>query len=249
MQTIDVGCGVGGRRRTSIVCMAVNYMEFGTLKEKPPRAAFFKSSHSVIGDGDVMHLPDVPASIFEGEAEMALVIGRRASKVPVEHALDYVFGYMNFVDGSARGLAAGMGLPYFMKCQDDFAPLGPYIVTADEIADPQNLRVRQWNNGTLTHDYPTSDMAHNIAESIAFVTANTTLDVGDVLSLGVNHQGLHPLQHGDVVEQEIEGLGRLTFQVSDALERTWARETRAERREAGAEGPAPQLSGKYAATD
>ncbi|MCZ6888585.1 MAG: fumarylacetoacetate hydrolase family protein [Gammaproteobacteria bacterium] len=231
---------------TSIVCMAVNYMESGTLKDKPAKQAFFKSSHSVIGPGDTMRLPDVPASIFEGEAELAVVIAKTATRVSVETAHDYIFGYMNFVDGSARGLAAGMGLPYFMKCQDDFAPLGPWLVTPDELDDPQNLNVRQWNNGTLTHDYNTNDMAHNIAESIAFVTANTTLEAGDVLALGVNHQGLHPLQDGDVVEQEIDGIGRLTFTVADPLQRTWDRQTRAQRRAAGEKGPTPQVSGKYA---
>jgi 2-keto-4-pentenoate hydratase/2-oxohepta-3-ene-1,7-dioic acid hydratase in catechol pathway len=230
---------------TSIICMAANYMELGTLKEKPPKAAFIKSSYSVIGDGDVMELPDVPASIFEGEAEIALVIGKRATKVSVEDAMDYVFGYTNFVDGSARGLLTGMGLSYFMKCQDTFAPIGPYIVTPDELADPQNLHARQWNNGKLTHDYNTDDMAHNIAESISFVTANTTLDAGDMIALGTNHQALHPLQDGDVVEQEIEGLGRLVFTVADPLRRTWERESRADRRASGAEGATPQLRGKY----
>lgn len=227
---------------TALVCMAVNYMENGTLKEKPPQQAFFKNSHAVIGEGDTMHLPDAPASIFEGEAEMALVIGKKATRVPEEDAYSYVFGYLNFVDGSARGLPGGMGLPYFMKGQDDFAPLGPWITTADEIDNPMNLDVKQWVNGKVTHDYNTDDMAHNIQASVHFVTSNTSLEPGDVIALGTNHGGLHPLQHGDVVEQEVEGLGRLTFTVHDDLERTWERATRAER---GKDGPAPQLSGKY----
>ncbi|HAA76243.1 TPA: fumarylacetoacetate hydrolase [Candidatus Latescibacteria bacterium] len=231
---------------TSIVCMAGNYMEFGTLPEKPTQTAFFKSSYAVIGDSDTMQLPDVPASIFEGEAEMALVISKRASKVKPEDAMEYVFGYMNFVDGSARGLAAGMGLPYFMKCKDTFAPIGPYIVTADEIDDPHKLHIRQWNNGKVTHDYNTDDMAYTIAETVAFVTFNSTLDAGDVIAVGVNHGQLHPLQDGDVVEQEIDGLGRLTFKVEDELKRTWKRETRAERADAGEQGATPQLTGKYA---
>ena len=231
---------------TSVVCMAGNYMEFGTLPEKPAQTAFFKSSYAMIGDGDTMQLPDVPASIFEGEAEMALVISKRATKVKVEEAMDYVFGYLNFCDGSARGLAAGMGLPYFMKCKDTFAPIGPYIVTADEIENPHKLRVKQWNNGKVTHDYNTDDMAYTIAETVAFVTANSTLDAGDVIAVGVNHGQLHPLQNGDVVEQEIEGLGRLTFKVEDALNRTWKRETRAERADLGEQGATPQLTGKYA---
>ena len=227
---------------TALVCMAVNYMENGTLKEKPPQQAFFKNSHAVIGEGDTMHLPDAPASIFEGEAEMALVIGRKATRVPEEDVYSYVFGYLNFVDGSARGLPGGMGLPYFMKGQDDFAPLGPWITTADEIDNPMNLAVKQWVNGKVTHDYNTDDMAHNITASVHFVTSNTSLEAGDVIALGTNHGGLHPLQHGDVVEQEVEGLGRLTFNVHDDLERTWERATRAER---GKDGPAPQLTGKY----
>lgn len=229
----------------SIVCMAVNYMENGRLKTKPEPQAFFKNSHSVIGEAGIMHLPDCPASIFEGEAEVALVIGKKATRVEAEDAYDYIFGYLNFVDGSARGLPMGMGMPYFMKGQDESAPLGPWITTADEIEDPMNLHVRQWNNGKLTHDYNTDDMAHDIAASLAFVSANTTLEPGDVIALGTNHQGLHPLQHGDVVEQETDGLGRLTFHVHDDLERCWTRATRAEWTATGEKGHAPQVSGKY----
>ena len=80
--------------------MAVNYMEFGTLKEKPAPQAFFKNSHSVIGPDETMTLPDVPASIVEAEAELALVIGKKAKNVKPEEAYDYIFGYLNFADGS-----------------------------------------------------------------------------------------------------------------------------------------------------
>ncbi len=234
-------------RPISIVCMAVNYMENGTLKEKPPRQAFFKSSHSVIGHDETMHLPDAPASIFEAEAELALVIGRKATRVAPEDAAHHIFGYLNFVDGSARGLSAGMGLSWFMKGQDDFAPLGPWITTADEIDDPMRLQVKQWNNGELTHDYNTDDMAHDIATSLAFISANTTLWPGDVIALGTNHQDLHPLQHGDVVDQEIDGLGRLTIHIDDPLGRTWARHTRGQwAASGGTGGHSPQLTGKYA---
>src|SRR6266566_1995445 len=88
----------------NIVCMAVNYMEDGTRAEPAPINAFHKSPSAVIGNGDTMVLPDVPATIFEGEAELALVIGKRASRVPASEALSYVFGYVNFIDGSARGM-------------------------------------------------------------------------------------------------------------------------------------------------
>ena len=87
----------------NIVCMAVNYMEDGTRSEPAPINAFHKSPNSVMGHGDTMVLPDVPATIFEGEAELALVIGKRASHVRASEAMDYIFGYLNFIDGSARG--------------------------------------------------------------------------------------------------------------------------------------------------
>src|SRR4029450_6285534 len=88
----------------NIDCMAVNYMEDGTRSEPAPINAFHKSPGAVIGNGDTMVLPDVPATIFEGEAEVALIIGKRASRVKAEEAMSYVFGYTNFIDGSARGL-------------------------------------------------------------------------------------------------------------------------------------------------
>src|SRR5215207_903645 len=91
-------------RPINIDCMAVNYMEDGTRTEPAPINAFLKSPNAIIGDGDTMILPDVPATIFEGEAEMALVIGKRASGIRAADAMDHIFGYMNFIDGSARGL-------------------------------------------------------------------------------------------------------------------------------------------------
>ena len=90
---------------SNIICMAVNYMEDGTRDEPAPINAFQKSPNAVIGNGDTMVLPDIPASIFEGEAEIALVIGKKAKNVKQEDAYDYIFGYINFIDGSARGLS------------------------------------------------------------------------------------------------------------------------------------------------
>jgi 2-keto-4-pentenoate hydratase/2-oxohepta-3-ene-1,7-dioic acid hydratase in catechol pathway len=232
----------------NIVCMAVNYMEDGTRSEPAPINAFLKSPSAIIGPGETMVLPDVPATIFEGEAEMAVVIGRRASFVKEADAMDYVFGYVNFIDGSARGLPPSGNTFYQMKSRDTFAPLGPYIVTADEVPNPLNLQVRQWINGKLTQNYNTSDMAHKIARCIEWVTSIHSLEPGDILALGTNHRGLHPLQDGDVVELETDGLGRLRFNVRDGLKRTWKPETRLERQQQGLEGPTPQLTGKYAPT-
>jgi 2-keto-4-pentenoate hydratase/2-oxohepta-3-ene-1,7-dioic acid hydratase in catechol pathway len=232
---------------SAIVCMAVNYMEDGTRTEPAPINAFLKTPSCVIGDGDTMILPDVPATIFEGEAELAVVIGRRASGVRESEAMDYVFGYTNFIDGSARGLPPPGNVFYQMKSRDTFAPIGPYLVTADEISDPQNLAIKLWNNGTLMQDFPTSDMAHKIARCIEWVSSIHTLEPGDILATGTNHGGLNPFQDGDLVELETEGLGRLRIRVRDELKRTWARETRKQRAQQGQEGTTPQLTGKHAA--
>jgi 2-keto-4-pentenoate hydratase/2-oxohepta-3-ene-1,7-dioic acid hydratase in catechol pathway len=233
-------------RPRNIVCMAVNYMEDGTRAEPAPINAFTKSPNAIIGPGETMVLPDTPAHVFEGEAEVAAVIGRRTSGVGAAHAMAHVFGYMNFIDGSARGLPPPGNVFFQMKSRDTFAPIGPFIVTADEIADPHALRVRLWVNGALKQDFNTSDMAHKIPRCIAWVSAIHTLDPGDILATGTNHRGLNAFQDGDTVELETQGLGRLRIAVSDPLKRTWSRETRLEREQKGLQGLTPQLTGKYA---
>jgi 2-keto-4-pentenoate hydratase/2-oxohepta-3-ene-1,7-dioic acid hydratase in catechol pathway len=233
-------------RPVNIVAMAVNYMEDGTRSEPAPINAFHKSPSAIIGPGDTMVLPDVPATIFEGEAEMAVIIGKRASNVRTAEAMSYVFGYTNFIDGSARGLPPSGNTFYQMKSRDTFAPIGPYIVTADEVRDPDNLKVQLWVNGQLKQNFNTSDMAHKIPRCIEWVTSIHALEPGDILATGTNHRGLSGFQNGDVIELEVEGLGRLRFDVRDDLKRTWGRETRLDRQQKGQEGTTPQLSGKHA---
>ena len=232
----------------NIVCMAVNYMEDGTLEKAAPINAFHKASTAIIGPGDTMVLPDVPATIFEGEAEMAVVIGKRATRVPAAEAMNYIFGYINFVDGSARGLPPSGNVFFQMKSRDTFAPIGPYLVTKDEIADPQKLPINLWVNGALKQSFNTDDMAHNIARCIEWATSIHTLEPGDILATGTNHRGLSSFMDGDVVELETQGLGRLKFNIHDDLKRTWSRETRLDRQNAKQEGPTHQLTGKYAKT-
>src|SRR5207244_11686004 len=143
----------------NIVAMAVDYMEDGTRAEPAPINAFHKSPNAVIGDGETMVLPDVPATIFEGEAEVALVIGKRASHVSAAQAMDHVFGYVNFIDGSARGLLPSGNTFCHMKSRVTFAPMGPYLVTADEVRDPHRLLVRPCVHETLKQDYQTTKRA------------------------------------------------------------------------------------------
>ena len=233
-------------RPGNIDCMAVNYMEDGTRDAPAPINAFHKAANAIIGDGDTMVLPDAPATIFEGEAELAVVIGKRATRVPAAEAMDYVFGYMNFIDGSARGLPPAGNVFFQAKSRDTFAPIGPYIVTAEEIEDPQKLSVRLWNNGELMQNFNTDDMANKIARCIEWVSSIHTLEPGDILATGTNHRGLHAFQDGDRIELEVEGLGRLHVSVRDDLKRTWSRETRLDRQNQGHDTPTPQVSGKYA---
>src|SRR5205807_2298228 len=204
----------------NIDCMAVNYMEDGTRSAPAPINAFQKTANAVCGPGDTMVLPDVPATIFEGEAELALVIGKYASNVKAEDAMGHVFGYMNFIDGSARGLTPPDF--YRQKSRDTFAPIGPFLVTADEVADPHHLQVKLWNGGTLMQDYNTDDMGNKIPRCIEFLTSIHALEPGDIIAMGTSHSGLNPFMDGDTIEIETEGLGRLTIKVRDDLERTWA---------------------------
>jgi 2-keto-4-pentenoate hydratase/2-oxohepta-3-ene-1,7-dioic acid hydratase in catechol pathway len=231
----------------NIDCMARNYMEDGTLPEKPPINAFHKTPSSIVGQGDTMVLPDIPATIFEGEAELGVIIGRCGKDITVSEAMQYVFGYTNLIDGSARGIPPRENAFYQMKSRDTFCPIGPFLVTADEVPEPQNMPVRLWNSGALMQSFNTLDMAYDIAESIAFVSSVHTLQPGDILATGTNHRGLHPFMDGDVVELEVGNLGRLRILVRDDLRRTWKRESRRDRALAGLKGVTPQLTGKYAA--
>ena len=207
---------------TQIVAMAANYMEHGAREAPAPINAFLKSSNSIIGDGDTLVLPDAPAAIFHHEAELGVVIGSEAAHVDADDAYQYIFGYVNFIDGSARGVG---GNSFFQgKSWDTFGPTGPCLVTADEIDDPQNLNVRLWVNGTLRQNFPTSDMAYNIARCIEWASGITKLEPGDILATGTNHQGLGAMQDGDVIEMHIDGLDKLTINVQDDLKREWSRE-------------------------
>jgi 2-keto-4-pentenoate hydratase/2-oxohepta-3-ene-1,7-dioic acid hydratase in catechol pathway len=238
----------------NIDAMAVNYMEDGTRKEPAPINAFHKSPSAIIGPGDTMVLPDVPATIFEGEAELAVVIGKRATQVKAADAMDYIFGYTCFIDGSARGLPPAGNVFFQMKSRDTFCPIGPYLVTKDEVPDVNNLQIRLYNNGVLYQNFNTSDMAHKIPRCIEWLTSIHTLEPGDIIATGTNHRGLNPFMDGDKIELEIDHVGRLSFNVKDDLKRKWERVTRLQMHERAAQKTpgaypdyTPQVAGKYAA--
>jgi len=234
-------------RPSTIDCMAVNYMEDGTRSEPAPINAFHKAPSGIIGDGETMVLTDIPATVFEGEAELAAIISKRAENVSQADAMDYIFGYTNFIDGSARGLPPPGNVFFQVKSRATFAPLGPWIVTADEIPDPQKLQVKLTNSGKVMQNFNTDDMAHKIPRIIEWLSSIHPLEAGDIVATGTNHRGLHPFMDGDLIELEIERIGKLTVKVRDDLKRKWKRITRLEHAESGKEGPhTTQVSGKYA---
>ena len=225
-------------RPGKMLCMARNFIE-SPNEEAQPLNAFLKSPNAVIDPGSTVVIPSAPATIFEHEAELAVVIGKRASHIKAADAYDHVFGYVNFMDVSARGLAVGnLATDTFFpgKSWHTFAPMGPYLVTADEVPDPQHLQVKLWVNDELRQDYSMTGMARTIAESLEWASGITPLDPGDIFSCGTNHQGLGPLQDGDVVAMEAAVLGRLTVAVKDDLKREWPRLTRAQKEAAEAKG-------------
>lgn len=207
-----------------IMCMGANYKENGT-RPVSPMWGFLKNPEGVIGPGDTLVLPKFDANVFHHEPELVVVIGKQGKDIAQADAMPYVFGYTCGVDGSAREGTTGSngGGTRLGKSFDTFAPLGPCIVTADEIADPHKLNVRLSVDGELRGAYNTDDMAHPIPECIEFYSMFMTIKPGDLLFTGTNHQGLGAMQDGDHLEMEIEGIGALDIHVSDPLKRKWAR--------------------------
>lgn len=202
-----------------IVAMGVNYLEF-TPGPPQPIMVFLKSPEAVPDPGDTITLPPHEFTICHHEAELTVVIGKKARNVPQAQWQDYVFGYTCGVDVSARGQWGGN--VFIGKSFDGFNPLGPCIATKDEIPDPHTIQVRFFVDGQPRHDYNTSDMAHKIPECVEYCSSIMTLLPGDVIMLGTNHQGIGPLQDGETAEMEVKEIGpRLTFKVSDPQKRSW----------------------------
>ena len=212
-------------RPGKILCCIGNYWEH-MQRDPNPLNMFLKNPDAVIGTGDTIVLPEFTEPyVFHHEAELAIVIKGPAKKVAQADYRQAIFGFTCIVDVSARaeGRRTWRSGSWMGKSFDTFAPLGPCIVTADELPDPNDLRVRLWNGGELMHDYNTNDMEHRVPELIAFASTIMTLYSGDVIACGTNHEGLGPLQDGDRVEMEIAGIGRMALNVADPLKRRWDR--------------------------
>ncbi len=179
---------------------------------------FIKSSTCIIGDQETVELPPIEVDHFAHEAELAVVIKKGGKKIKAADAMDHVFGYTAFIDVSSRGV----GNTYFLrKSFDTFGPMGPVLVTADEVDDPHNLGVKLWVNETLRQDFRTSDMEIQIPQLIEEASAVCALEPGDVISTGTHHRGLGPIQDGDTLTIEIEKIGGFKVSVADPGKRKW----------------------------
>jgi 2-keto-4-pentenoate hydratase/2-oxohepta-3-ene-1,7-dioic acid hydratase in catechol pathway len=207
-------------RPGKIVCMGGNFGEF--VGRKGVMWGFLKSPEAVLDPGGTVVLPPEDANIFHHEAELVAVMGHTATRVSKDGALRNVFGYMCGCDVSGRFPPESR--QQFGKSFDTFAPIGPCIATWDEVPDPHQVQVRMWVDGQPRHDYPMSDIARSIEESLAWMSSMVTLKAGDLFFLGTNHQGIGPLQDGEHAVIDIDRVGRLEFTVRDPLQRRWPKE-------------------------
>lgn len=194
----------------------------GFTTEVPPEPLLFPKTPNVLVGPDAPIV--IPAFLKEYgfdelrtdyEAELAVIIGRRCKNVPEADAMDCVLGYTCMNDVSQRNIQNGDRTGWFRgKSLDTFGPIGPRVVLAKDLPDPQNLQIRCRLNGKTVQEGHTSQMIFTIPEIIAFVSKNFTLEVGDIILTGTP-SGVGPLHHGDSVEVEIEEIGVLKNTVID----------------------------------
>ncbi len=204
-----------------VIALGRNYAahakEGGSQPPKYPML-FHKTATSLLGAGGTIVIPPVTKRV-DYEAELAVIIGRTCKQVSEEEALDYVAGYAAANDVSARDLQRRTSQFSAGKMVDTFGPLGPALVTRDEVPDPQNLRIQTRLNGQVMQDSNTKMMIFSVAFTISYISQITTLEVGDVILTGtpegVGFARKPPvyLKEGDVVTIEVEGVGTLSNSV------------------------------------
>ncbi len=207
-------------RPGKILCVGLNYADHARESELALPTfplCFAKWTTSLIGDGDEVLVPRATSQL-DYEAELAVVIGRTAIDVPVADALDYVSGYACFNDLSTRDIQAAEGQWTRSKSFDTLGALGP-IVPASAVSDPQTLGIRCIVNGEKRQDSNTSEMVFSVAEIIAYLSQDTTLEAGDIIStgtpagIGLAQRPPAFLDDGDVVTVEIDQVGSITNRV------------------------------------
>lgn len=220
-----------------IFCAAVNYTSHGREQEtRPPEAPYFftKFRNTIIGPGDPIAIPKVSKKV-DWEVELAVVIGKRGKYIPRSEALEYVAGYTIANDVSFRDLLFHEALkqkpdaqgPNWVKGKglDGALPLGPWLVTSDELANPQKLEISLSVNGTMRQKSNTSEMVFGVDSIVEYLSQGITLEPGDIITTGTPagvamFTGLPFLKDGDLVEAEIEGIGMLRNPVRSEFQAT-----------------------------
>ena len=211
-------------RPGKIICVGRNYAEHARERgsEIPTQPIFFlKSNNTICGPGDAIVIPPTSQQV-DYEAEFAVVIGKRGKNIPEESAYEHVAGYMMMNDVSARDMQSADKQWFRGKSCDTFAPIGPWIVTKDEIPDPHSLRISLTLNGQTMQDSNTGNMIFRIPFLISYLSRSMTLEPGDIISTGtpegVGASRTPPLflKPGDVVSITVEKIGTLTNPVTAA---------------------------------
>ena len=200
-----------------IICVGLNYRkhaeETGATPPETP-VLFSKFNNTVAAANEDVPLTGA-ATQYDYEVELAVVMGEAASNVAEADALGTVFGYATANDISARDLQTRTSQWILGKTMDKFMPIGPYLVTADDVPDPQTLPLRTWLNGELRQNSNTDDMIFSVAEIIAYISRHFSLAPGDVIITGTPEGVILGMAEkrwmvpGDTVEVEVEGLGKL----------------------------------------
>ncbi|MET0311921.1 MAG: fumarylacetoacetate hydrolase family protein [Burkholderiaceae bacterium] len=169
---------------------------------------FLKSNSSLLGAADSIELPALPGREVHHECEIALVIGKEGRQIPREKALEHVFGYACLLDMTVRGKEERV----FRKSYDTFTPVGPWIVTADEVPDAGDIGMKLWVNGELRQEANTRDLIVDIPQMIEVASSASTLYPGDIIATGTP-AGVGRVVEGDVITIEVQHVGRMSIPV------------------------------------
>jgi 2-keto-4-pentenoate hydratase/2-oxohepta-3-ene-1,7-dioic acid hydratase in catechol pathway len=200
-----------------IICVGLNYRRHAAETNMPVPTTpvlFSKFDNTIAAYGDSVSLPPV-ATEYDYEVELGVIIGKPARNVSEAEALDYVFGYVTANDISVRDLQTRTSQWLLGKTMDNFLPVGPYLVTADEVGDPQLLGIKTWVNGEIRQNSNTGDMIFTVAEIVSYISRYFTLEPGDIIVTGtpegvaMGREDKPWLKPGDEVVVEVEKLGTL----------------------------------------
>jgi 2-keto-4-pentenoate hydratase/2-oxohepta-3-ene-1,7-dioic acid hydratase in catechol pathway len=199
-------------RPSKVLAAFSNYLDEPSRKPEDVVIEFFYKAPEVVGPEGQVHILDIdPVFVWQPEAEIAFVIGKTGKNVSEADAYGSIFGYVPFVDISARGM--NRRTQFLPKGQDTYGLVGPWITTADEIGDPHTLNVKSWVNGEARQDYSTGMMARKIPTQLSWLSRFLQLNPGDIVTTGTFHVGLGPINDGDVFEIEIEKMGKARYYI------------------------------------